>query len=248
MAHPDDESFGPGGTLCKYASSGTEIHLVTATLGEAGKIADPAVCTPEKLGECRKEELLNAAKIIGIKNVVFLGYKDKHVEEAIEDEIVEMLVRTIRELKPDVIITFEKNGISGHPDHIAMHNFTNTAYVKAADEKEFSEQLNEGLSPHKAKKLYYYCVPDGIRGKVPVNRLNLTPMENVTTIINVREFVEQKLKAIECHKTQALSLRRYKDLTREQLIEIRSKEYFILSDLSEIKPDGNEEDLLQGIV
>ena len=75
-AHPDDESFGTGGTLAKYASQGAQITLICATRGEAGEISDPSLATPETLARVREEELRSACRVLGISEPLFLGYRD----------------------------------------------------------------------------------------------------------------------------------------------------------------------------
>ena len=134
FAHPDDESFALGGTIAKYAEQGVTITLVAATKGEAGKAAE--ICKPEELGLIREQELLRAAEILGIAEVVFLGYRDKEVPIAPPLEIVEKLVRIIRKIRPQVVITFGADGASGHRDHRAIHHFTKAAIQLAKESVE----------------------------------------------------------------------------------------------------------------
>ncbi|KJS48178.1 MAG: hypothetical protein VR66_15490, partial [Peptococcaceae bacterium BRH_c23] len=110
FAHPDDESFALGGTIAKYAEQGVTITLAVATKGEAGQTA--GFCQKEELGLFREQELMSAAKVLGITEVIFLGYLDKEVPLAPPLEIVERLVRIIRTRRPQVVITFGADGAS----------------------------------------------------------------------------------------------------------------------------------------
>ena len=118
LAHPDDESFGLGGTLAYYARKGYDTYYVCATRGEAGTVDDEHLKGFKDTAEMRTDELTRAAKILGLKDVIFLGYRDsgmpntdpnKHPDAQINhsvDEVAGRVVKYIRELKPDVVITF----------------------------------------------------------------------------------------------------------------------------------------------
>jgi LmbE family N-acetylglucosaminyl deacetylase len=127
IAHPDDESFPIGGTLAKYSSEGSHILLIAATRGEAG-IADQS---PEETAIIRETELRQAAKYLGISRVIFLDYLDGKLHLADEEEAVRKMKEIIIEEQPDVIITFGADGISGHPDHVAIHHITTEAFHRS---------------------------------------------------------------------------------------------------------------------
>ncbi len=172
FAHPDDESFGIGGTLARYgAEPGTRVVLVCATRGEAGEISDPGLATPERLGEVREAELGCAAGALGIDDIYFLGYRDsgmagtpenRHPQAltmADSEEGVGKIVAHIRRERPDVVVTFDENGGYGHPDHIAIHHMTKAAFAAAADPAQYPQQIQAGLAPHQAQKLNYTAIP-----------------------------------------------------------------------------------------
>ncbi|MER3515271.1 MAG: GlcNAc-PI de-N-acetylase, partial [Chloroflexota bacterium] len=144
FAHPDDESFGVGGTLAYYAAQGHRVAL-GATRGDVGEIADPALATPQTLGDVRTAELNCAAQVLGVSKIILLGYRDSGMAGTPEnqdprafmnapaEEVVERLVGIIRRLRPQVVITFDPYGGYGHPDHIAIHRHTVAAFHAAGD-------------------------------------------------------------------------------------------------------------------
>src|ERR1041384_284616 len=150
LAHPDDESLGTGGVLAKYAAEGIETYLVTATRGERGWWGDekdyPGL---DALGKIREAELLNAAEALSIREVQFLDYIDGDLDQANPTEATAKIVEHIRRIKPQVIITFDTNGGYGHPDHIAICQFTTAAVLAAADPNYANS------APHRISKLYY---------------------------------------------------------------------------------------------
>lgn len=167
LAHPDDESFGLGGTLALYAQKGNDTYLVCATRGEAGTIDAEHLNGFKDAAELRTAELERAAKILGLKDVFFLGYRDsgmpgsednQHPDAQINhpvDEVAGKVVRYIRELKPEVVITFDPIGGYKHPDHIHVHKATVLAFEKADD---VSFHPESGL-PFRPRALYYQVFP-----------------------------------------------------------------------------------------
>lgn len=163
LAHPDDESFGLGGTLALYAQKGYNTYLVCATRGEAGTVDAAYLNGFKDTAELRTDELQRAAKILGLKDVFFLGYRDsgmagseenKHPNAQVNhpmDEVAGKVVKYIRELKPDVVITFDPIGGYKHPDHIHIQKATVLAFERA-DDASFHPEA--GL-PFKPRALYY---------------------------------------------------------------------------------------------
>lgn len=169
LAHPDDETFGLGGTLALYARKGYDTYYVCATRGEVGA-ADPEFMQGFKdTAEMRTDELMRAAKILGLKKVFFLGYRDsgmpntepnKHPDAQVNhsiDEVAGRIVKYIRELKPDIVLTFDPIGGYKHPDHIHVHQATKLAFEKA-DDASFHPEAG---APFKPQALYYQVFPRG---------------------------------------------------------------------------------------
>lgn len=210
FAHPDDESFALGGTISKYAEQGVKITLVAATKGEAGKVA--GICKPEELGAIREKELRSAADVLGITKVIFLGYRDKDVNIAPPLEIVEKLVRIIRDVRPQVIITFGADGSSGHRDHRAIHHFTKAAIQFAKEPIEL-----EWGNPFTLPRLCY------VR---PAWRLTADKLLEADYSILISPWAERKWEAILQHQTQAGSRLKFEGLEEKQKQIYLSQEYF----------------------
>jgi len=169
LAHPDDETFGLGGTLAFYSQKGYNAYYLCATRGEAGSVDEEHLVGYKDTAELRSDELMRAAKILGLKDVFFLGYHDsgmpgmeanKHPDAQINhsiDEVAGRVVKYIRELKPDVVITFDPIGGYKHPDHIHIHNATLLAFEKA-DEASFHPEAG---APFKPRALYFHVFPRG---------------------------------------------------------------------------------------
>src|SRR2546425_5321059 len=165
LAHPDDESLGTGGILARYAAEGIETYLVTATRGERGWFGNSEECPgPEALGKIREAELLAAARVLGIRRVDFLDYIDGDLDQAHPAEARAKIVEHIRRIKPDVVVTFGPDGAYGHPDHIAISQFTTAAIVEAADPAFAFDGVEAGVVSHAVSKLYYIAWPKSTWG------------------------------------------------------------------------------------
>jgi LmbE family N-acetylglucosaminyl deacetylase len=153
FAHPDDESLGNGGMLARYAAEGVETFLVTATLGERGWFG-PAdeYPGPEQLGRIRQKELDDACRVLGIRTVHHLGYQDGDLQGADAAEVLTRVAGLIREIRPQIVVTFDQFGCYGHPDHMAICQYTTAAVVAAAD-PDYVPLTQQ--PPHAVDKLYY---------------------------------------------------------------------------------------------
>jgi LmbE family N-acetylglucosaminyl deacetylase len=167
LAHPDDETFGMGGTLALYAQRGVDVHLVCATRGEVGEI-DPEYKETIKSAAClRTQELRCAAEVLGINQLHFLNYRDSgmpgaeanHHPKALAAQPVEKVAAEvadlIREVQPDVVLTFDPIGGYRHPDHIAIQRATVQAFEIAGEE---SFQDPEGLPSYQPERLYFHIM------------------------------------------------------------------------------------------
>jgi LmbE family N-acetylglucosaminyl deacetylase len=174
MAHPDDETFGPGGTLALCSQRGVETYLVCATRGELGE-APQGVRGFASIAEMREAELRCASRVLGLKEVRLLGYRDSgmagspdnaHPDCAANaplEQIALKVARHIREIRPQVIITFDPSGGYHHPDHVAVHRATVAAVRSAADARVDVD----GPVPYAVQKLYFHTFPRrGLRSVV----------------------------------------------------------------------------------
>ncbi|AZN41455.1 PIG-L family deacetylase [Paenibacillus albus] len=133
FAHPDDESFICGGTLAKYAAEGVEITLVSATKGDMGRrMGNPPYLNRETMTGAREQELREACDCLGIGRLIFFGIRDKTVEFQDEELLIGRIEALIREIEPDVVLTFHER-YGGHPDHCAIGKATTAAFRRSAD-------------------------------------------------------------------------------------------------------------------
>jgi LmbE family N-acetylglucosaminyl deacetylase len=168
-AHPDDESFGPGSTLAHYVLKGARVYVVCSTGGEAGTVEPRFLEKYKTIKELRAAELKCAGKALGLTGVIFLGYRDSGMEgsednkhpEALAiaplEEVTARIVKIMRELKPDVVITHDAGGGYGHPDHVATHLAVFEAMHAAGDKDKFQK----AGPPFQPGKLYFYIRPAG---------------------------------------------------------------------------------------
>ena len=229
VAHPDDETFGMGGTLALYAKEGVDVHLICATKGEAGEVPAQMLKGYSSIGELREHELSCAANALGLTKVYFLGYRDSGMAgssdndnpnalfQASVDEVAKKIAFLIRMIKPQVILTFDPIGGYMHPDHIAVHNACVKAFNMAGD-KEIDIQ---NASPFSPVKLYFHIFPRGVLkyfvklmplfGKDPAKfgkngdiDLGSIMKQDFPTHarINYRIVAEQREKASACHASQ----------------------------------------------
>lgn len=211
--HPDDETLGIGSTLARYSAEGVETYLVCATRGERGWFdsegPDPGF---EGVARIREAELRCAAENLGLHEVSFLDYIDGDVDQADPDEIIGKIVTHIRRIKPHIVITFSPDGAYGHPDHIAISQFTNGALVCAADRNFIDTSVQ---SPHRVLKFYYMVDSlDIVRaaneafGGISMDVDGVTRHHigwedwQITTRLDNNKYLDQVQKAIHCHKSQ----------------------------------------------
>jgi LmbE family N-acetylglucosaminyl deacetylase len=202
FAHPDDESFSGAGTALKYAASGAQVVLVTATRGERGKTGDPPICTPEELGACRERELREAAAIVGFHELHLLGYRDRELADAPIDAVRHTLVSLIRRLRPDVVATFDPNGFNVHPDHVAISRFTSDAIAAAADPR----WVPDAGDPHHVTRLLW-TPPTPPWEAALVHRAGDLP--GADFVLDVARWRDRRTAALRAHRTQHLSVEKY---------------------------------------
>jgi LmbE family N-acetylglucosaminyl deacetylase len=181
LAHPDDESFPMGGTLAKYAAEGVRVTLICATMGEAGISS----LSPVETARIRERELRTAAATLGLAEVRFLGYEDGKLAYADAEYITTQLVTAMWETHPQAVITFGPDGISGHPDHLAIHRFTTQAFDRA------------GLPG----RLFYLAPSEATLqgcGVMPSQTL----AGGLVAAIDVAEYLVTKVRAMQCHASQ----------------------------------------------
>jgi LmbE family N-acetylglucosaminyl deacetylase len=230
-AHPDDESFGLGGLIARYVSEGVEVYLICATDGDVGTVSPELLEGYNSVRELRLAELDRASQVLGLKHVYKFGYKDsgmmgsetnndpaslwyqwQHEPEAVTRRVVEVL----REVRPHVVITFNKYGGYGHPDHIAIQQATTRAFEFAGDADYIT-----GQPPYQPQKLYYSNIPRrmiqmgimmmrmrgidprraGVNKDIDIQAI-LDNCEPTHTRVNIRRFFDKWDEANACHVSQ----------------------------------------------
>lgn len=241
-AHPDDE-IGTGGVMMRAKDGGRRVVLVTATRGEAGEIHNMDEATSRsRLGEIRTKELLAADEILGVDRQEFLGYRDsgmvdmadnkdpRSFQQATLEDAAAKLATYLREERPDVVVTYSADGLYGHPDHVKAHRVTNAAL-------DLLER--EGWTP---RKEYYLAIPrsmmQGFAEQFPDEardqaRRNMTvpgtPDDEITTRVDVRNYVERKRQAFRAHLSQNTP-NAWWDTMQSQILELaRGTEYYVLA-------------------
>ncbi|MFF5333015.1 N-acetyl-1-D-myo-inositol-2-amino-2-deoxy-alpha-D-glucopyranoside deacetylase [Streptomyces sp. NPDC013181] len=281
-AHPDDESINNGATMARYAAEGALVTLVTCTLGEEGEVIPPALAhhaadRDDTLGPYRRGELAAAMKELGVTDHRFLGgagrYRDSGMMGAEQnrrpgafwaadvDEAAGHLVDVIREVRPQVLVTYDPDGGYGHPDHIQAHRVATRAAELAAD----AAYRPGAATPHAVAKVYWNRVPRSVAeerfaalraeaadafpgiaaiGDVP----GVVDDALVTTVIDGTGYEAAKAAAMRAHATQIALQGPYFALSNDLGQPVFTTEYYELAAGAPGAPAGSlEQDLFAGV-
>lgn len=258
LAHPDDESLGFGGTFAKYAAEGVATYLVTATRGERGRFGPgDKRGNPAEVGRVREAELRAAASVLGIREVHVLGFPDGAVDQVPAAVATQAIVAHIRRIQPDVIVTFGPEGAYGHPDHIAISQFTTAAAMCAADCRF---PVADGSPPHRTEKLHYLAwsaakweayqdafrkltsVVDGVeRQAIP------WPDWAITTRVDTSAVWPTVWSAVCCHQTQISIYQRLHHLSQEKQTALWGSQEFYRVFSTRNSGRDLETDLFEGL-
>ena len=189
FAHPDDETFRPGGTLALLAKQGVGVDMLTFTHGEAGSCGDPPLCALKELPAVRERELHCACVALGIQPPRLLDYADGHLQECDKEMMIAQILFVVNEIKPQILLSFGPDGLSGHPDHIAVGQWAGEAF-RRADE---------------IAALYTVAVPHSLAKKLDMRQVHSVPDEAIALTVDVSSAWETKLTAMRCHATQLSS-------------------------------------------
>ncbi|MBI3366024.1 PIG-L family deacetylase [Candidatus Roizmanbacteria bacterium] len=198
VAHPDDEAFGPSGTIAKFAKEGHDVYILCATKGEEGQNHSHGEALRE-IHDIREEELRCSAKILGVKEVIFLGFRDGSLSNNLYHQLAKEITEVLKRIKAEMIITLEHRGVSGHIDHVAVSMVSSYVF----------EHLDS------IKTIYYYCTTKKARGLQSKYRpegyfIYFPPgydPENVDKIIDITDVWDIKTRAMNCHKSQLKDVR-----------------------------------------
>lgn len=282
-AHPDDETINNGATMAKYASEGVRVTLVTCTRGEEGEVlvpelADLASSKNDNLGKHREGELANAMAALGVKDFRFLGAPDRIFRDsgmmgtepnnradvfwqAGLDDAASYLVKIIREVKPQVLITYDEMGGYGHPDHIQAHRVAMRAAELANDPKFGSGEV------WNISRIYWNTMPKSVIaqgmekmkeigsdffGAESVDDIPFAKDDDfVTTLIDGLAYVDNKMEAMKAHETQIALDGPFFALSNNLGLQIWGDEYYTLVKGTKTGPfdsHGRETDLTSGVI
>lgn len=188
-AHPDDEAFGPVGTMRLAHDQGWETAIITATRGDAGKQDRADLAPGQTLGDLREQELRCACEVLGVARLDVWRYADGGLRDVPADELTERIGAVLREWQPAVVITFGPDGITGHADHLAI-----SAATERACERWRAETGMNG------PRLYYVTLAPDRRIEHPMG--DAPPPRPATTIVDVSAYESIKRRALECHASQ----------------------------------------------
>ena len=210
FAHPDDEAFGPAGTLAKFTET-HDVYLLCATKGHAG--TNSSRDQKNKLFKIRERELRQSAKELGIKKVFFLGFRDGCLCNNHYHRLAEKIKKITDTLKPEIIVTFDKNGVSGHIDHITItmvstYVFYQTNYVNELWYYCLNKTVSEHMRPD-----YFIYVPDGYEKHA------------VDKVIDVSKVWDKKMNALFQHESQQKDIDA--ELAMMQKLQLPKEEYFL---------------------
>jgi LmbE family N-acetylglucosaminyl deacetylase len=268
-AHPDDEAIGTGGTIAKAVKDGHRVVLVTATRGENGEYPEGFLDPGETLGERRVKEMADAVEVLGIARHEFLGYRDSGMMgtpendepssfwQADVEEAARRLATILEEENADVLTIYDENGIYGHPDHIKVWQVGVRAAEIAHTPKVYETTINRTAWRRRAE-----------RGDAPTRRIETVdgvdrlideeagegprtiefPLgveeDQITTAIDVRDFIGKKKEAMRAHKSQITDDSFFMKMPDDVFAEGFGVEWFILRGA----PAGiHEDDLFAGL-
>lgn len=237
-AHPDDEAGGFGGTLVHYASRGVETHVICLTPGQAATHRGGAR-SDEELAQMRRREFAASCRLLRVASGTVLDYPDARLDQQNFHSVVADLTQRMRQIRPHVVITLgPEGGVTAHPDHSMASIFATAAYHWSGRTNRFPEQLQAGLTAHRAQKLYWGTALFALQGRQPVS-----PPPASAIIELGQEELEAKIAAFKCHTSQAPLFPIFEGTVRNR----RGQELFHLAACITPKKIEMETDLFEGI-
>jgi LmbE family N-acetylglucosaminyl deacetylase len=212
FAHPDDDTYGLGGTL---AMNGDQIDytLIVATSGEAGPISDPTLATRENLAEVREREEQEALEILGLSkpSIHFLRYPDGGLKDVPRDELIGRIADVLRSARPLAVVTFGPEGITKHDDHVTVGQAATEAFHRArgiGDDRAFQRLYYNAIPRSELEEFWNTLRARGVDIGDPDGPFmpRGVPDESIDVRVDCREVVKRKLEAIRAHRTQQIEL------------------------------------------
>lgn len=272
--HPDDESIACGGTLARYADEGHRTMVVTCTGGEEGENLAGIDLGGVEMTEVRERELAAALATLGVERHAFLGYRDsgmagtpanEHPDSFLRadlEEAAHRLAAIVRDFRPDVVVSDNEDGSYGHPDHVKANRVTSRALAVAAD-----PAADVAGSPWKVEKRYVHAIPRTRLAELhrrllaaghaspfgdeefdsPADVPFGVPDENVTTVVDVGDWMERKQAAMRAHASQIGEESFFLNLPVDLAGDVFGREYFVLVSGSDPASEAMEDDLFTGL-
>jgi LmbE family N-acetylglucosaminyl deacetylase len=196
-AHPDDEAASFGGSLRVYHDRGIETCVLCLTPGQAATYRGGAQ-SDQELAALRRKEFAASCEILRVSRAIVLDYPDGQLHRLELYKVVCELTRQVREFRPHVMLTFGPEGaVTGHTDHSMASVFASLAFHWAGRNNRFPDQLKDGITPHRAQKLYYATANFSLPGRQPIT------VSPATTVIEIGDYLETKIAAFKAHVSQA---------------------------------------------
>lgn len=244
FARPEEEAFGPSGTLARYAGEGVRVSLITAARELANmmtlRVADPALAM---LSAARSRETSCSCRAAGISRMC-LDHASSYIPNNQRRGLQERLVRLIREVQPQVIVTYGPEGLSGESEQKLLSELAAYAFEHAGDYDEYPEHFRDGLNPYQPSKLYYSVLPSSWIVRWGLKGLNGVPDDRVTTVLDVSPYSEMKLRAVYCQRHHSQDYARWRETNGGMHW---NEEHFILAATHLGKRMKKEKDLFAGL-
>jgi LmbE family N-acetylglucosaminyl deacetylase len=232
FAHPDDDAYGIAGSVALMAGQ-IELTVVLATSGEAGRIADPSLATPENLGRVREEEDRASWRAVGVTpaRLEFLRYGDGALHEVPRGELVERVTAVLSQARPEVVVSFGPDGVTGHEDHVVIADAAEEAFRRArgaADGKDaFLRLLQVAIPQSRLDRFGELMREHGLEPPDPTEPFQPrgVPDDRIAVSVDVSGVYRRKLEAVRAHRTQD----EMADLPEDLWAAILSEEHFALA-------------------
>jgi len=207
FAHPDDDTYGVGGTLALHAGEALDLTVVLTTSGEAGQIADPSLASRTALAAVREAEDRASWRALGLDPTIhFLRFPDGGVADVPREDLVAAYAEILFDALPDVVVTFGPDGVTGHEDHVAVGATATEAFhvARTRSSRGFRRLLYTVLSQERLAALNEALRARGMDAMDPTQPFTPrgVPERTVGVTVDCSEAYERKLEALRCHRTQ----------------------------------------------
>jgi LmbE family N-acetylglucosaminyl deacetylase len=249
FAHPDDDTYGVGGTIGLRADAGIAVTAILATSGDAGRILDPSLATRQNLGMVREDEDRAAWGELGVKPALhFLRYPDGRLRGVPGDELVGRIAELLRAARPEVVVTFGPDGVTGHEDHIAVGQATTAGFHRARErspEEGFARLLYVAIPQSSLDRLNALLRERGIEPLDPTQPFvpRGVPDQTIAVMVDCSPVYLRKLEALRQHKTQG----ELEDVPYELWPEVLGRESFVMAWPERAPGDPVLSDVFEGL-